>query len=108
MSYSLVSKLNFFNDRWSVSLSQIDTYQVNINYIKLFFVINFPFPFQSLTEMLGGDQSDVDGDDSAERIRDIFEKIDANNDGKVSLQEFVEICSCDDQMAKLLSLSSDG
>lgn len=58
--------------------------------------------------MLGEEAaSGLEGEEAAERIKDIFEKMDANNDGKISLSEFLEVCNIDDGLAKLLSLSGD-
>lgn len=58
--------------------------------------------------MLGEEAANqFEGDAAAERIKDIFEKMDANNDGKISLDEFLEVCNIDDGLAKLLSLSGD-
>jgi Ca2+-binding EF-hand superfamily protein len=58
--------------------------------------------------MLGEDPADAfEGEEAAMRIKDIFEKMDANNDGKISLDEFLEVCNIDEGLAKLLSLSGD-
>lgn len=58
--------------------------------------------------MLGQEAtSSFEGEEAAERIKDIFEKMDANNDGKISLEEFLEVCNIDDSLAKLLSLSAE-
>jgi Ca2+-binding EF-hand superfamily protein len=58
--------------------------------------------------MLGEDAAnEFEGEEAAMRIKDIFEKMDANNDGKISLDEFLEVCNIDEGLAKLLSLSGD-
>ena len=57
--------------------------------------------------MLGEDADALEGEEAALRVKDIFEKMDANNDGKICLEEFLEVCNIDDGLAKLLSLSSD-
>ena len=58
--------------------------------------------------MLGEEAaSSFEGEEAALRIKDIFEKMDANNDGKISLDEFLEVCNIDEKLGKLLSLSSD-
>ncbi len=63
---------------------------------------------KALHEMLGDEAvSAFEGEEAAERIKDIFEKMDANNDGKISLEEFLEVCNIDDGLAKLLSLSGE-
>lgn len=58
--------------------------------------------------MLGEEAgSTFEGEEAALRVKDIFEKMDANNDGKISLDEFLEVCNIDEGLAKLLSLSAD-
>ena len=57
--------------------------------------------------MLGEDADSLEGEEAALRVKDIFEKMDTNNDGKVCLEEFLEVCNIDDGLAKLLSLSGD-
>ena len=56
--------------------------------------------------MLGEEaEGAFEGEEAALRAQDIFEKMDANNDGKISLEEFLEVCNIDEGLAKLLSLS---
>ena len=52
-------------------------------------------------ENSSGDTGDVNVD-QARKVQFIFDRIDKNHDGKVSLEEFVKVCSEDHHLAKLL------
>lgn len=36
------------------------------------------------------------------KVQFIFQRMDTNNDGQISLEEFIEVCTQDEQLAKLL------
>ena len=50
-------------------------------------------------------ESDMLGDAPHERTRDIFDKMDLNNDGVLSKEEFVKGCLNDETLYKLLACS---
>lgn len=54
--------------------------------------------------MLGseGEAGGPDEVDHHTKVRFIFDRIDKNGDGKVTLEEFVKVCSEDYHLAKLL------
>lgn len=53
--------------------------------------------------MIGPHVGDKPTDTPEERTKLIFEKVDTNNDGKISLQEFMTGCVDDPNLATLLS-----
>ena len=59
---------------------------------------------RSIYKMMGPNQALVDQFETPEkRAEDIFQKMDANSDGRVTRQEFVRSCLHDSALAKLLS-----
>jgi Ca2+-binding EF-hand superfamily protein len=44
--------------------------------------------------------------DQVKKVQFIFAKMDSNNDGTVSLEEFIEVCTRDQQLAKLLCIGT--
>ena len=59
---------------------------------------------RSIYKMMGPNQALVDQFETPEkRAEEIFRKMDANSDGRVTRQEFVRSCLNDATLAKLLS-----
>jgi len=48
----------------------------------------------------------VSSSEQAEKIQFIFDKMDYNRDGKVSLDEFIDVCTQDTHLAKLLCVGT--
>ena len=60
---------------------------------------DFPLSKQSLYEMLG---SNSPYHEQQKKVQFIFQRMDENQDGKISLEEFIDVCTQDTQLAKLL------
>ena len=59
---------------------------------------------RSIYKMMGPNQALVDQFETPEkRVEDIFYRMDANSDGRVTRQEFVRSCLNDSKLAELLS-----
>ena len=59
---------------------------------------------KSIYKMMGPNQALVDQFETPEkRVEDIFYRMDANSDGRVTRQEFVRSCLNDSKLAELLS-----
>ena len=59
---------------------------------------------KSIYKMMGPNQALVDQFETPEkRAEDIFHRMDANSDGRVTRQEFVRSCLNDSKLAELLS-----
>ena len=59
---------------------------------------------KSIYKMMGPNQALVDQFETPEkRAEDIFHRMDANSDGKVTRQEFVRSCLNDSKLSELLS-----
>lgn len=64
--------------------------------------------------MLGHDPEEpVEGEegedgfvDQSRKVQFLFDKIDINKDGKVTLEEFMDVCNQDENLAKLLCTGS--
>lgn len=54
--------------------------------------------------MLGSEHSSYN--EQAKKVQFIFDTMDNNRDGKVSLEEFIDVCNQDDQLAKLLCVGT--
>ena len=44
--------------------------------------------------------------EQAKKVQFIFDKMDYNRDGSVSLEEFIDVCTQDTQLAKLLCVGT--
>lgn len=53
-----------------------------------------------------GEDGEEEGMDQAKKVQFLFAKIDANKDGAVNLDEFIDICNQDEHLAKLLTMGS--
>jgi Ca2+-binding EF-hand superfamily protein len=69
----------------------------------IFYSINLSFFSQAIFDLLGEDKRSVNPDT---RVDQIFQKMDANGDGKLSREEFVTGCLQDDHLRKMLAPSA--
>lgn len=44
--------------------------------------------------------------DQSRKVQFLFDKIDVNKDGKVTMEEFIEVCNQDENLAKLLCVGT--
>ncbi|RWS29058.1 neurocalcin-like protein [Leptotrombidium deliense] len=58
---------------------------------------------KSLYQMLGNQNA---SNDQSKKVQFIFDKMDSDKDGKVSLEEFIDVCTSDQQLAKLLCVGA--
>lgn len=66
--------------------------------------INFIFfPFQAIYDMLGACSSNRPADSAEERAKNIFAKMDENNDGQLTQDEFLKGCLQDEELSKMLA-----
>ena len=66
--------------------------------------------------MLGPDETGKEGEegdgedggpvDHSRKVQFIFDKIDTNKDGTVTLEEFIDVCHQDQTLARLLTIGS--
>ncbi|KAI1295341.1 Neuronal calcium sensor 2 [Halotydeus destructor] len=64
---------------------------------------------KALYEMLDDPETGSDEPmDQAKKVQFLFDKMDANKDGRVSLEEFIDVCNQDENLAKLLTVGAGG
>jgi Ca2+-binding EF-hand superfamily protein len=65
---------------------------------------------KALYEMLGSAEGGGDSEESKaeqeKKVKFLFEKIDANKDGGVNMEEFIDICNNDEHLSKLLCIGT--
>jgi hippocalcin-like protein 1 len=72
-------------------------------------IIFFTFPFsfspflQAIYDMLGACSSNKPADSAEERAKNIFAKMDENNDGQLTQDEFLKGCLQDEELSKMLA-----
>ena len=60
------------------------------------------FP-QAIYDMLGACSSNKPADSAEERAKNIFAKMDENNDGQLTQDEFLKGCLQDEELSKMLA-----
>lgn len=66
---------------------------------------------QSLVEMQTGRPPSEEGDEDPfiqtirKKVHEVFKKIDVNDDGRVTLEEFIQICAMDKELAAMLCIT---
>lgn len=69
-------------------------------------IANAPCPFshfQAIYDMLGACSSNRPADSAEERAKNIFAKMDENNDGQLTQDEFLKGCLQDEELSKMLA-----
>lgn len=61
------------------------------------------FYFQAIYDMLGACSSNRPADSAEERAKNIFAKMDENNDGQLTQEEFLKGCLQDEELSKMLA-----
>jgi len=61
------------------------------------------FCFQAIYDMLGACSSNRPADSAEERAKNIFAKMDENNDGQLTQEEFLKGCLQDEELSKMLA-----
>lgn len=64
--------------------------------------IDFVFS-QAIYDMLGACSSNRPADSAEERAKNIFAKMDENNDGQLTQDEFLKGCLQDEELSKMLA-----
>ena len=59
--------------------------------------------FQAIYDMLGACSSNRPADSAEERAKNIFAKMDENNDGQLTQEEFLKGCLQDEELSKMLA-----
>lgn len=67
------------------------------------FIICSFFVFQAIYDMLGASSSNRPADSAEERAKNIFAKMDENNDGQLTQEEFLKGCLQDEELSKMLA-----
>lgn len=73
---------------------------------KIFTIIPFRFYYfilQAIYDMLGACSSNRPADSAEERAKNIFAKMDENNDGQLTQDEFLKGCLQDEELSKMLA-----
>lgn len=63
----------------------------------------FSFCSQAIYDMLGACSSNRPADSAEERAKNIFAKMDENNDGQLTQDEFLKGCLQDEELSKMLA-----
>lgn len=58
---------------------------------------------QAIYDMLGACSSNRPADSAEERAKNIFAKMDENNDGQLTQEEFLKGCLQDEELSKMLA-----
>lgn len=66
-------------------------------------VTNFLFSLQAIYDMLGTNSASRPADSAEERAKAIFSKMDENNDGNLTQEEFLKGCLLDEELSKMLT-----
>jgi hippocalcin-like protein 1 len=61
------------------------------------------FLLQAIYDMLGACSSNKPADSAEERAKNIFAKMDENNDGQLTQDEFLKGCLQDEELSKMLA-----
>lgn len=69
----------------------------------IFSVCPFFFLPQAIYDMLGACSSNKPADSAEERAKNIFAKMDENNDGQLTQDEFLKGCLQDEELSKMLA-----
>lgn len=64
---------------------------------------SLPFKLQAIYDMLGACSSNRPADSAEERAKNIFAKMDENNDGQLTQDEFLKGCLQDEELSKMLA-----
>lgn len=85
------------------------TFSFSLFYMKLtnrtlsstsFIILLF---LQAIYDMLGACSSNKPADSAEERAKNIFAKMDENNDGQLTQDEFLKGCLQDEELSKMLA-----
>lgn len=60
-------------------------------------------PLQAIYDMLGACSSNKPADSAEDRAKNIFAKMDENNDGQLTQDEFLKGCLQDEELSKMLA-----
>lgn len=71
-------------------------------YMYMLTIILFIY-FQAIYDMLGACSSNRPADSAEERAKNIFAKMDENNDGQLTQDEFLKGCLQDEELSKMLA-----
>lgn len=72
------------------------------NSLFSFLVSSLP-SLQAIYDMLGACSSNKPADSAEERAKNIFAKMDENNDGQLTQDEFLKGCLQDEELSKMLA-----
>lgn len=70
---------------------------------EIFFTFLSLFLLQAIYDMLGACSSNKPADSAEERAKNIFAKMDENNDGQLTQDEFLKGCLQDEELSKMLA-----
>lgn len=70
-------------------------------YVSSFFILSSIS--QAIYDMLGATSSNKPADSAEERAKNIFAKMDENNDGQLTQDEFLKGCLQDEELSKMLA-----
>lgn len=70
---------------------------------KFIDLINISCVLQAIYDMLGACSSNRPADTAEERAKNIFAKMDENNDGQLTQDEFLKGCLQDEELSKMLA-----
>lgn len=59
--------------------------------------------FQAIYDMLGACSASMPSDSAGDRAKNIFAKMDENNDGQLTQEEFLKGCLQDEELSKMLA-----
>lgn len=84
-----------------------NTFSLKKNQSKKITKINFNIPqintSQAIYDMLGACSSNKPADSAEDRAKNIFAKMDENNDGQLTQDEFLKGCLQDEELSKMLA-----
>lgn len=77
----------------------------NLQILQFIFSVWLFFFFlpQAIYDMLGACSSNKPADSAEERAKNIFAKMDENNDGQLTQDEFLKGCLQDEELSKMLA-----
>lgn len=85
-------------DIWNITCKlKHNNLQLNVYFSSLLFLL------QAIYDMLGACSSNKPADSAEERAKNIFAKMDENNDGQLTQDEFLKGCLQDEELSKMLA-----
>lgn len=79
------------------------SYFSHIQKLSFFYFLVVICTFQAIYDMLGACSSNRPADSAEERAKNIFAKMDENNDGQLTQDEFLKGCLQDEELSKMLA-----